>query len=115
MEYLRHKLVASLHHRIVSRLTATWDLRWQDRMGNYIRYGTTYIDPATGYLRGQSTGELVPYSPIATLDVKLQWTAPRYRLFVEGTNVTARRYYDLSGVRQPGAWVMAGVSVNLLP
>ncbi|MCR4921875.1 MAG: TonB-dependent receptor [Bacteroidaceae bacterium] len=110
MEYLRHKLVASLHHRIVSHLSATWNLRWQDRMGQYIRFGTTYTDPATGFLRAQTDGRLVDYTPYATLDVKLQWTGSRYRIFVEGTNVTARRYYDLSGVRQPGAWVMAGAA-----
>ncbi|MBP5619909.1 MAG: TonB-dependent receptor, partial [Bacteroidaceae bacterium] len=44
MEYLRHKFVANLNHRIWNNLSATWSLRWQDRMGNYILYGDNYID-----------------------------------------------------------------------
>ena len=113
MEYLRHKLVCTLHHRIVSRLSATWQLRWQDRMGSYLRYEGTYTDPTTGYLRGQSTGQFADYKPYATLDLKLQWTAPRYQLFVQGTNITDHRYYDLGNIRQPGICVLAGVSVKL--
>ena len=91
MEYLRNKFVASLNHKVWKRLAATWSVRLQDRMGNYI-----------------STGQLVGYSTYATLDLKLQWTAPRYNLFVQGTNITNNRYYDLGNVPQPGAWLMAG-------
>ena len=101
MEYLRHKLVATLDHRIWRSLTAAWSLRWQDRMGNYIRYE-----------QGTSTGELVSYSPYATLDVKLRWTQPRYELWVEGTNLTNRTYYDLGNVPQPGIMVLAGARVR---
>ena len=112
MEYLRHKFVASLHHRIWDRLSATWSVRWQDRMGSYVQYSGTYVDTATGYLRGQTTGELVSYSPYATLDLKLQWTADHYQVFVQGTNITNHKYYDLGNVQQPGIWVMAGVRVK---
>lgn len=92
MEYLRHKFVASLHHRLCSRLSATWSVRLQDRMGSYIR-----------------NGQLVSYPTYATLDLKLQWTARHYSAFVQGTNITDCRYYDLGNVPQPGAWIMAGV------
>ena len=112
MEYLRHKLVATLNHRVWGRLSANWSVRWHDRMGSYVRYSGTYVDPATGYLRGESTGRLVSYSPYATLDLKLQWTAETYQVFVQGTNITNRKYYDLGNVRQPGAWVMAGARVK---
>ncbi len=112
MEYLRHKLVATLNHRIWSKLSATWSVRWQDRMGSYVRYSGTYVDPATGYLRGESTGQLVDYSPYATLDLKLQWTASVYQVFVQGTNITNHKYYDLGNVQQPGIWVMAGARVK---
>ncbi len=113
LEYLRHKFVATLHHKIYSRLSATWSLRWQDRRGSYIKYGDNYIDSTTGYLRGKSSGVLVPYSPYATLDLKLQWSAPKYEVYVQGTNITNNHYYDLGNVRQPGIWVMAGVRFNL--
>lgn len=102
MEYLRHKLVATIDHRIVSRLNASWSLRWQDRVGGYIRYENA-----------QSTGELVNYAPYATLDLKLRWTAKHYELWTEATNLTNRRYFDLGNIPQPGIVVLAGVKVRL--
>ena len=96
MEYLRHKVVASLTHRIYSRLSMSWDFRWQERVGSYV-----------------SEGKLVPYDPYAMIDAKLQWEAPCYQLFVQATNITNHRYYDLGSVPQPGIWVMAGARLKL--
>ena len=104
MEYLRHKVVASLTHRIVGRLSMTWNFRWQDRVGSY-----------------QSGGRLIPYRPYAMLDAKLQWAVPEVsgskfqvsELYVQATNITNRRYYDLGSVPQPGIWVMAGARIRL--
>ncbi len=95
MEYLRHKAVASLTHRIFSRLSMSWDVRWQERVGSYV-----------------SGSELVPYHPYATLDAKMQWDAPRYQVYVQATNITDHRYYDLGSVPQPGIWVMAGARIK---
>lgn len=108
LEYLRNKLVASLNHRIWDRLSANWSVRWQDRMGSYLLYDQTYIDSATGYLRGLSSNRLVSYHPYATLDVKLLWNERHYDLFVQGTNVTNHQYYDLGNIPQPGICVLAG-------
>ena len=107
MEYLRHKAVASLTHRIAKVKSSnckwlngicelTWDFRWQERVGSYM-----------------SGGELVPYHPYAMLDAKLQWKAPCYQVFVQATNITNHRYYDLGSVPQPGIWVMAGARFRL--
>lgn len=96
MEYLRHKFVMSLTHRVISRLSMSWDFRWQDRVGSYL-----------------SEGKLVPYHPYAMLDAKLQWEAPRYQLYVQATNITNHRYYDLGSVPQPGIWIMAGARLKL--
>ncbi|MBR4129384.1 MAG: TonB-dependent receptor [Bacteroidaceae bacterium] len=103
MEYLRHKVVANLSHRVVSRLSMSWDFRWQERVGSYL-----------------SDGELHPYRPYAMLDAKLQWV-PKVldsefqvsEVFVQATNLTNRRYYDLGSVPQPGICVMAGARVKL--
>jgi len=101
MEYLRNQLNVSLEHRIWSRLSANWQLRWRDREGAYIKYEDAV-----------STGTLVSYSPYATLDLKLQWTDSRYRLWVEGTNLTNHTYYDLGNIPQPGIVVLAGFGVK---
>ena len=113
LEYLRHKLTASLHHRIVSRLSATWSLRFQDRMGAFILYGQSYVDPTTGYDRASSTGTLVDYKPYTTLDLNLQWAEPHWQVYLQGTNLTNKKYYDLGNVRQPGLWLMAGARFQI--
>ena len=87
LEYLRHKATFQLDHRIWSRLSASWAVRWQQRMNNY--------------------------SPYTKVDVKLMWTAPSYSIYVKADNITCHRYYDLGGVRQPGLWIMAGGSVRI--
>ena len=102
MEYLRHKFVAHLHHRIVSRLSADWTVRVQQREGAYLVYQAA-----------KPTADLRPYGTHALLDCKLQWTAPRYTLFADFNNLTNHHYYDLANVRQPGFIVMAGVKFNL--
>ena len=102
MEYLRHKFVATLDHPIISRLSASWSLRWQDRMGSYILYEDA-----------KSTGRLVSYRPYATLDLKLRWTAPRYEFTLEATNLTNHLYYDLGNIPQPGLLILAGARFRL--
>ena len=112
LEYLRHKLVATLNHRIWGPVSANWSVRWQDRMGSYLLYDQTYTDPATGYQRAQSSGRLANYHPYATLDVKLLWKASHCDAFVQATNVTDHRYYDLGNIPQPGICVLAGASIR---
>lgn len=99
MEYLRHKLVATLTHRVVAHLRASWSLRWQEREGHYLEYADA-----------KSTGRLVPYGAHALLDARLAWETPRYSLTLDATNLTAHRYYDLANVRQPGLLLMAGAT-----
>ncbi len=86
LEYLRHKFVATLSHHVVSRLSASWSLRWQQRMNGY--------------------------HPYAKLDGKLMWTARRWELHLKADNITAHRYYDLGSVLQPGLWIMAGGTIR---
>ena len=87
LEYLRHKLTVQLDHHIWSHLSAAWALRWQQRMNSY--------------------------HPYAKLDCKLLWDMPTYSLYVKADNLTCHRYYDLSAVRQPGLWVMAGGTIKI--
>lgn len=87
LEYLRHKVVAELSHPIISHLTASWALRWQQRMNGY--------------------------HPYAKIDGKLSWTQARWEIYLKADNLTCHRYYDLGAVRQPGLWIMAGGNIKL--
>ena len=98
LDYLRNKLVVGLNHRIVSRLSAQWEMVMKDRRG---------------WFENARTGERQYYGRFATLDVRVQWAEARYTLYVKANNITGKRYYDYPNVRQPGVWVLAGVKVAI--
>ena len=87
LEYLRHKATLQVDHRVIGPLTASWALRWQQRMNGY--------------------------SPYTKIDVKLMYSARHYELYLKADNLTCHRYYDLGAVRQPGLWLMAGGSLSI--
>lgn len=104
LDYLRHKVVLRLDTKIYDRLSATLSFRWQQRMGEYIRY--TPVSDGDGGVTYEAAKSA--YHPYGLLDLRLQWVASRYDLYVEGNNLTDHRYYDIGNVRQPGFWLMAG-------
>ena len=92
LEYLRHKLTASLLLHLMKRLDLSVNYRFQDRMGSY-----TTVD-----------GEVKNYHPYSVVDARLSWNADNYSLYIEANNLTSKRYVDYGNVPQPGCWVMAG-------
>ncbi len=36
--YLRHKFTLSVEHRIIKNLTFSWNMRYQERAGNYLKF-----------------------------------------------------------------------------
>ncbi|MDD4592948.1 MAG: TonB-dependent receptor [Parabacteroides sp.] len=103
LEYLRHKLVASLSHRIYKNLEANWNFRFQKRMGGYEIFNEQH----------KSTGIIQSYPSFGLVDLKIQWTAPRYRIFAEANNLLNHHYYDFGNIPQPGIWINAGVSYRI--
>lgn len=102
MEYLRHKFVVRLGHRIVSRLRADWSLRVQQREGAYLVYKDL-----------KPTAQLQPYGTHALLDVRLTWQGGRYSLYADLSNLTNHHYYDLGNVRQAGFVALGGITFRL--
>ena len=98
MEYLRHKLVATLHLPLWRRLEAHVGLRWQDRVGTYTTFEGTVED----------------YRPYALMDARLSWTSQRSTVYAEVNNLLDNRsYVDFGNVKQPGAWFVIGVRHRL--
>ena len=93
LEYLRHKLSASLLLHIIKHLDLNVKYRFQDRMGSY-----TTID-----------GEVRNYHPYSVVDARLSWNADTYSVYLEGNNLTSKRYVDYGNVPQAGCWFVAGV------
>ena len=95
LEYLRHKLTASLQLHLISYLDMGINYRFQDRVGSY-----TNLE-----------GETKSYSPYGITDVRLSWNHPRYTLYIEGNNLFDKTYVDYGLVPQPGRWFTAGLRV----
>ena len=91
MEYLKHKVTIdprfTLHG---TNYSLCFDIayRWQDRMGPL-------------------------YKPFSLIDAKVSFIKKKYEASLSLNNITSYRYYDLSTVRQPGFWCMAGFKVKL--
>lgn len=92
LEYLRHKVTASLRWSITDYLRLSVSYRWQDRMGSY-----TTVD-----------GEVRDYHPYSVVDARLDWHQDSYALYLEGNNLTGHHYVDYGNVPQPGCWITAG-------
>ena len=97
LEYLRHKVTATIQMQLTEQLGLTVNYRWQDRMGSY-----TTVD-----------GEVKKYHPYSVIDARLAWTMDTYSIYVEGNNITGHHYVDYGNVSQPGCWLTGGIKVIL--
>ena len=87
MDYLRHKLVLSADGRIWKRLNLSVSWRWQDRTGaNNPSY--------------------------ALLDGRLSWDAPRWSVYIDGSNILDKEYSDYVRIPQPSSWYRCGVRIS---
>ena len=101
LNHLRHKFTASLLHDVVRNLTLSWNFRWQERTGTYLKYV------------GQQPAEITPYEPFALLDIKLNYQLRSINLYANINNVLNTPYLDLGNLPQPGIWMMMGVNYTI--
>ena len=97
LEYLRHKLTASLQLPLTEQLGFVVKYRFQDRMG-------TYTD---------TDGHVQAYRPYSVVDTRLTWQTDSYALYAEANNLFNAHYVDYGCVPQPGCWLVVGVRSNL--
>ncbi len=97
LEYLRHKVTASLEMNVVSLLDLTVKYRFQDRMGSYT----------------DTQGQVQEYQPYSVVDARMAWNAEKYILYLEANNLLSKRYVDYGNVPQPGFWLTAGVKIRM--
>jgi len=98
MEYLRHKLVATMRLPLWRQLIAQVNMRWQDRVGSYTTFG----------------GEVCDYRPYALVDARLEWAGQRCKIYADVNNLLDNRsYVDYGNVAQPGVWFVVGTTIFL--
>lgn len=88
MDYLRHKIIISADGRLYKKLNLSLSWRWQQRTGS-------------------------SNTPYGLFDGKLSWDAKHYSLYVSGTNLLSKKYYDYTSIPQPKRCVMAGVKIKM--
>ena len=93
LEYLRHKLIASLQTKEWRGLSLRVDARWQDRVGSYTSFD----------------GNVCDYQPYALFNARLQWTRASFTVYADANNILDNRsYVDFGNVPQPGVWAVVG-------
>ena len=97
LDYLRHKAVLRLEHKIYKGFGATWCLRAEKREGEYT----------------SMEGSVEQYKPVILLDGSVYWANSLLRVSLDARNMTNARYVDIGGVVQPQHWVVAKVTFNL--
>lgn len=103
MRYLRNKLTARLDYELSDRLSSTYQLRWQKRMGQF-EQGTD-SDGNTLYQ---------DYPSYATIDVRFDYKlSPKVELSLQLNNLSNSKYFDFSAVHQPGFWANVALIYRL--
>ena len=97
LDYLKHKFVVGVHHNIISRLSAMWQLSYNDRAGDY-----------TDFLSGKKTN----YDPFVMANMRLNWVAKHYELYADVNNLLNINYADFGGLTQPGINFLVGIRVK---
>ena len=92
LEYLRHKLVATLRLPLWRRLDLSTTCRWQDRVGSYTDFD----------------GQAHDYQPYFLTDTRLTWKQRHWQAYLEANNLFDISYHDFGLVEQPGRWLIAG-------
>ncbi len=104
MDYMKHKASASVGIHFLRRMSLVVTGSVYDRNGSYTAY------PETG---NSAKTEIREYKPYFLLDSRLQWEKGICRLYVDATNITGKKYYDLGGIILPGRWFMGGVTLTI--
>jgi iron complex outermembrane receptor protein len=101
LNYLKNKVTANFKHRIINNLTASWNFRFQDRMGEFRKYED-----------GKDMG-LQAFPPFSTLDLKLIYELNKVSFNLNINNLYNTHYYDIGNVPQAGFWLIGGISYKL--
>lgn len=99
LDYLKQNLRFGLNHQLISNLTASWNLSWQQREGTYTDF---------------TTSSSKSYKPFWLIDLKLSWSDLNYSIFAEATNLFNTSYIDIANVYQPDRWISIGFTYQFI-
>lgn len=103
LDYLKHKAVFSLNHKIYKNISASWKFRYEDREGSY----SVYDLKSRKY-----TGEK-DYKPYTLTDIRLLWKNRKIEIYVDASNLFNVEYHEFGNITMPGRWIKAGIKLKL--
>lgn len=95
LDYLRHKMNMAISLRLARHLTADWQLCYQQRHGSYM----------------DADGNATDYAPVWLLNGRVSYRLHHATIYVEGSNLLNRVYFDYGGIRQPGVMLTGGIEI----
>jgi len=98
LDYLKHQFTASLQHRIVKNVDASWTVLVKDRAGDYTDF---------------ETGAPEPYKVYGLISSRVSWNLKRTQLYADFNNLLNVRYVDFGGLPMPGFHLSAGMKWQL--
>jgi iron complex outermembrane receptor protein len=102
MDYLKHKFVMNIQHKIYENLSMGYVFHYHNRVGEFQKY-----DSQT---RTFSNKE---YSPYALFDMRLMWKYKQFKVFADISNVFDVQYFDYGNLPQAGRWFTLGVKTRI--
>lgn len=102
LDYLKNKITLKLDHSIWSKLSASWNVGYFDRTGNYDA-NTVSGSPAI----------ITDYNPYLMLDGRLLYSQTKFDLFIDANNILNKKYADIGGIQQPGMNFNLGLRLKL--
>ncbi len=98
LDYLKHKAVVGLQHKIYKNLSAAWQISLQDREGGFSDFVSS---------------ELVDYDLYSTVNTKISWTNKFAVVYFDVNNLFDVEYYDFGNISMPGRWLKIGAKFTL--
>lgn len=102
LDYLKNKITLNLNHSIWGKLSASWNVGYFDRTGNYDA-NTVSGSPAI----------ITDYNPYLMLDGRLLYSQTKFDIFADANNILNKKYADIGGIQQPGINFNLGIRLKL--
>lgn len=102
LDYLKNKITFRLDHAVWGKLSASWNVGYFDRNGNYDA-NTVPGRPAI----------MTDYNPYLMLDGRLLYSQSKFDIFADVNNILDKKYADIGGIPQPGINFNVGVRIKL--
>ncbi|MDR0713989.1 MAG: TonB-dependent receptor [Bacteroidales bacterium] len=102
LDYLKHKLIIGIDHRIFKKINAHWKISLQHRNGEYSQY----------HQDTDSYSE-VPYEAFLQIDLRIYYHVSQWNIFAEASNLSNQKHQDIGNITLPGIWLRTGITCHL--